>query len=665
MARTKDAKVELVFNAGKFRQPDGRCQPRKARLGAGLVILATDALGLSFCHKGFIPGSLGHTKLLCVNDSKSGAGIQAEPAMTEPAQRIAAGRHGDDRPHPPGSGKLYWFVALAGLCLFLIAITGFPELTGNEHRIGAYVMDAVDNGHWLVQRGLDEDVASKPPMLTWLVALATLGYGELTRFALYWPNATATIVVALVLLAWGKRYFGWEAGLLSAITYLFSPIGFNQMMSVRYDGLLALPVTLAALAAFRAWTLRTSWTWFWLAAAWGTLVKGPLALLLGAVGLLAVVWEKRTGHEAQLRGRHWWGGLCYLALCGGWFMLAYADMGQPLVDKMLGRELVGHIAGEDSTNALLRGFYKPTGNVLAGYAPWSVFAVLGLWRVWRRPATETDERRLERFLACWFFVGLLVFSLAAHQRGRLIVPLVPAVALLAGRELAGWLQPRPLLKLAGTFVAVLLVAFTLYHHVGRAWSKQVQITLGMRETAEVVRRSLGDEFPLVHVGASDSDTSFALQFYLKSARPLTSVARAIELLRGDYPAYVAVTGYGKHADQFENGLELLEIARWPQTGTPTVRALGNRPVAEATSRLATIQGPFAIRMDQAQLMGVYRHDFTFRLQEGAGRISIQNQSTADQTVGIRLLSPSGKPGGEAVQRRRLAPLEVWSISPDA
>lgn len=585
--------------------------------------------------------------------------------MTDPAQGIAAGQHGDDRRVPPRPAKLYWSVALAGLCLFLIAITGFPELTGNEHRIGAYVMDAVGNGHWLVQRGLDGDVASKPPMLTWLVAVATLGYGELTRFALYWPNATATIVVALVLLTWGKRYFGWEAGLLSAVTYLFSPIGFNQMMSVRYDGLLALPVTLAALAAFRAWTLRTSWTWFWLAAAWGTLVKGPLALLLGAVGLLAVVWEKRTGHEALLRGPHWWGGLCYLALCGGWFMLAYADMGQPLVDKMLGRELVGHIAGEGSTDTLLRGFYKPTGNVLAGYAPWSVFAVMGLWRVWRRPATETDERRLERFLACWFFAGLLAFSLAAHQRGRLIVPLVPAVALIAGRELAAWLRPRPLLKVASTFVAVMLVAFALYHHVGRAWTKQVQVTLGMRETAEVVRRSLGDQFPLMHVGASDSDTSFALQFYLNSARPLTSVARAIELLRGDYPAYVAVTGYGKHADQFENGLELLEIARWPQTGTPTVRVLGNRPVAESTSRVATIHGPFAIRVDQAQLMGVYRHDFTFRLQESSSQISIQNQSSEPQAVGIRVLSPSGKPSGEAVKRRQLAPLEVWSFSPDA
>ncbi|MCW5552814.1 MAG: glycosyltransferase family 39 protein [Verrucomicrobiae bacterium] len=599
-----------------------------------------------------------------MNDSKSEARTQAEPAMADPAQRIPAECHEGGRHVPPGSGKLYWFVALAGLCLFLITLTGLPELTGNEHRIGAYVMDAIRNGHWLVQRGFGGDVASKPPVLTWLVALATLGCGELTRLALYWPTAAATIVVALVLLAWGKRYFGWEAGLLSAVSYLFSPVGFNQMMSVRYDGLLALPVTLAALAAFRAWTLRTSWTWFWLAAAWGTLVKGPLALLLGAAGLLAVIWEKRTGHEAQLRGSHWWGGLCYLALCGGWFLLAYADLGQPLVDKMLGRELAGHVAGEGSSDRLLLGFYKPTGNVLAGYAPWSVFAVLGLWRVWRRPATSPDERRLERFLSCWFFVGLLVFSLAAHQRGRLIVPLVPAVALLAGRELAGWLRPRPLLKLATAFVAIMLVAVALYHHVARAWTREVQVTLGMRETAEVVRRTLGDQFPLVHVGASDSDTSFALQFYLNSAQPLASVERAAELLRGDYPAYVAVTGYGKHADQFENGLELLEIARWPQTGTPTVRVVGNQPVTEATSRLAMLHGPFAIRMDQVQLVGVYRHDFTFRVPESAGRISIQNQSSEQQTVGIRVLSSTGKPG-DTIKRRRLAPQEIWSIAPDA
>ena len=61
-----------------------------------------------------------------------------------------------------------------------------------------------------------------------------------------------------------------------------------------------------------------------------------------------------------------------------------------------------------------------------------------------------------------------MFCIVAHQRGRLIFPLFPAVALLAGRELAYWLRwwsaPR-LLRTAGAIAAIVLAFLFLYHHV--------------------------------------------------------------------------------------------------------------------------------------------------------------------------------------------------------
>jgi 4-amino-4-deoxy-L-arabinose transferase-like glycosyltransferase len=158
--------------------------------------------------------------------------------------------------------------------MFVIALTGYPNLMDNERRLGAYVLDAVQNGHWMIQKEISGELASKPPMLTWLAALSTLAIGELTRFAIYLPSALATIGVALLLLTEGRRHFGWAAGFLSALAYLLSSAGDRQMMTARYDGLLALPVTLAAVAAFRAWQTGRGWTWFWLAGAFGTLVKG-------------------------------------------------------------------------------------------------------------------------------------------------------------------------------------------------------------------------------------------------------------------------------------------------------------------------------------------------------------------------------------------------------
>src|ERR1044071_5327701 len=106
------------------------------------------------------------------------------------------------------ASTLYWFILVVGALIFIIALTGYPNLMDNERRIGAYVLDAVQNGHWVMQHDYTGGVATKPPLLTWIAALATLAIGHINRFAIYLPSALATMGVALVLLASGKRRFG-------------------------------------------------------------------------------------------------------------------------------------------------------------------------------------------------------------------------------------------------------------------------------------------------------------------------------------------------------------------------------------------------------------------------------------------------------------------------
>jgi hypothetical protein len=205
--------------------------------------------------------------------------------------------------------------------------------------------------------------------------------------------------------------------------------------------------------------------------------------------------------------------------------------------------------------------------------------------VWKHPAEDDGERRFERFLFCWFFVGLVLFSIAAHQRGRLIFPLLPAAALLAGRELAwwlrGWSSPR-LLKTAGAFAAVVLGLLFLYHHVLLAGSSRVQTTLGLRGVADRLDETLGAQFPVVYV-----DTPFALQFWLNTARPLVSFSNAAARLEANEPVIVAVSDFPKLEGLLAtNQIVLHELARWPRHGTPVVRVVSNRPIPEARPRPA-------------------------------------------------------------------------------
>jgi hypothetical protein len=522
----------------------------------------------------------------------------------------------------------------------------------NERRIAAYVLDAVQHGNWICQRDTTGELASKPPLYTWIAAVASLPFGRINRFALYLPSVMATMLVALILYRVGRTQFGWQSGFLAAMIYLLSPLADRQMNMARYDGLLTLPVALGAFAAYRAWVSGRGWTWFWLAGAAATMVKGPLGLALSASGLLAAWWEKRSGTPLRLRGSHWVGVSLFLLICGGWFCLAYWRMGPALIDKLIGRELVGHAVGSDTSHFPLEYFYQPTLNFLRLFAPWSLLAVLGLWRVGRKASEDAATRRFERFLFCWFLTGLLIFSAAAHQRGRLIFPLVPPAALLAGRELARWLRawsPERMRRVAIGAAAAFLLIIGTYRHVLLQRSGKVQETLGMRALARDIQRRFGEQFPLNHV-----DSPVALQFYLNTARPQISTSRAAEILSGDYPAVVTVGDMEQLRSQLSSTTTLYEIARWPATNEASVRVVSNVPLPESTNRWALAIGPLSIQMEDARLIRTKGEELEFAAVSPTANVTVSNYSSQSQAVSLRFAG-----GGAAFRTRVLEPKQSW------
>lgn len=304
---------------------------------------------------------------------------------------------------------------------------------------------------------------------------------------------------------------------------------------------------------------------------------------------------------------------------------------------------------------MLGGFYEPPINCLALYAPWSLLALWAFWKVVRRPSTGDDERRLERFIFCWFFVGLIIFCVAAHQRGRLIIPLLPAAALLAGRELARLLARWPVLKIAGAVAVLALAGAFANNHFLQQRSRRVQATVAMRDMAGEVRRTLGDAFPLVHV-----NTPFAIQFYLQTGWPYISTERAAALLTNDYPAFVAVSDYDDLLAHLKTNSPLQEIVRWTGPGKPEVRIFGNRPAAEAADRFATLQGPFLVRLDHAQLVTATDRALTFRRANATTAITLQNQSATPQTIAVRVITTDATQN-PAPTSRTLAPNEIWEV----
>ncbi len=575
---------------------------------------------------------------------------------------MAAARSTENVEEPPKASWLFALVGGTAVLLFVIGLTGLPNLMDNERRVGAYVLDAVHNGHWMAQRESTGEVMSKPPMVTWIAALVTLALDRPTRFALYLPSALATVLVALLLLKVGRDRFGWTAGLLGALAYVLSPMGDKMVQTTRYDGLFALPVALAALAAYRAWVSGRGWTWFWLAAAFATLVKGPLGVVLGSAGLLAGLWEWRSGARQPLRGQHWLGLVLFVTICGGWFWLAYREMGQPLIDKLIKGELVRHAVRGTEGEGIGVKFWEPLWGFFTHMLPWSIASVVAFWRVFKHPSPDVETRRFERFLVCWVAVGLVIFCAAAHQRSRLIFPLMPAAALLAGRELARMLAawkphwPPPTIVRAAVGLAAFVLAFVTVYHFGLLrYSDSVQRTVAVRDFAREIQDGPGAQFPLTYV-----DSPFAVQFYLNTMRRQVPADRAADLLKGGVPAFVVVGDAEKYQRIRErigtNGplYELRHVSAG--RGKYPFWLIGNHPRLEWTERTASLAGPLHIETRDARPVRTRGGEMLFERLSDHGATTFSNESREPQRVRLKVTAH----GPDLIEERLLEPGETWN-----
>ena len=466
------------------------------------------------------------------------------------------------------------WLLLIWAALFVGGVTGYPNLLDNERRVAAYALDVLQNGNWIAQHDATGDFMSKPPALTWLVALGSLCTGGLSLFSLYLPSALATLGVAFVILRAGKKYFGARAGLLAALMYLLSYVTDEQLTTARYDGLFTLPVLIGGLAAYRGWKEGRGWFVFWLAMTAGAMVKGPLVFVLSGIGLLACFWERSSGYLFRWRWEHAAGMAVFVAVCGGWLGLVLAQHRAEFVEKMLQRELVSQIVNDAGKHFPFQRVWDAPLSTMVDFLPWSVFGVVGLAKALRRRSAN-DGRSFERFLACWFLAGLVLFAVAAHQRGRLTWPLMPAFALAAGHQLDLWLtrfSDRLVYRWAAAAAALVILATALNHHVFQRYSARCQQTLAMKNLAGILQRELGDNPPVTYV-----DAPFAVQFYLGYLRFNTRVSNAVSRLDGTEAAYVVTSDRGAKRMRNAATNRIFTLYTWPTNKEPLIELLSNRP----------------------------------------------------------------------------------------
>lgn len=298
----------------------------------------------------------------------------------------------------------------------------------DEARYAYVAREMAQDGHWLVPHRSGEPYAHKPPLLFWLINLASFATAlPIGRLTVRLPGFVAGLLTLWATARLAERWSGakaaWPAVLTLCTTYLFwHEIGFARM-----DGPL-LGWTMAALTLLALNDdAPTLWrpALAWLCMGLGILTKGPVGLIIPAGAYAAARFA--AGEGRLLKKSHWlWGPWVALALPAAWLGLAWLH-GAP--EGYL-RELLFSQNIERATGGWghRRAFYYFFTRTPADLMPWTLALPAAVLILYRDPA----RRLLLRRLAGWSGFIFVFFSLLASKRNVYVLGLFPAIAIGIG-----------------------------------------------------------------------------------------------------------------------------------------------------------------------------------------------------------------------------------------
>lgn len=372
----------------------------------------------------------------------AGPVIEGEGLLLNDHARIAAGHEGP-RSHAsaPAAPRVLGLsvgalvlIAL-GVLLWFLTLDARHLLASDEGRYAEIAREMLVSGDWITPRYNDVLYFEKPPLHMWMTALSyeLFGVGEWqTRL---WGACCGLIGLGAMVLAarrwWGPRVAAWTGLILAATPNWYLGGHFNSLdISVSAALAVTLAATLiaqhpqASVPARRRWMLLA---WAGMAAA--VLAKGLIGLALP--GLVLVVYSVATRDWRLWARLHLLPGVAlFLVLVVPWFW-AIGTRHPEFNHFFFIHEHLQRYTSTVHRRDAPPWYFVP--QFLAGFLPW-LGLIPGMWRAARderaTPGTPVPFRPA-RLVALWAVAIFLFFSASSSKLPGYLLPVMPAVALLA------------------------------------------------------------------------------------------------------------------------------------------------------------------------------------------------------------------------------------------
>ena len=332
------------------------------------------------------------------------------------------------------------------IVLFVISLAtlffrlGSLPLTGaDEPRYARIAQEMHDQGKWVTPTLEGNPWLEKPPLYYWLTIpfySVLKSHETAARIA---PVACA--VIAALSVFWLASVLTTRlAGFLSAAVLLTSLgfAGYGRGASTDMPFTCCFTIAMAILAAAIEKNIGPRVLLAYIFLGLAILAKGPVALILAAgIGLCIWLLDDRAG--VLRRWRVIPGIIITGAVSIPWFWLAFRQNSFAFIASFFINHNIARFFTDIHHHSQPFYFYIPV--LLALIFPWSGWLLILLsksplqslrrWREWN-PAVV--------FLACWFLVPMIFFSLSGSKLAGYILPSLPPLALILGIRVSRWID---------------------------------------------------------------------------------------------------------------------------------------------------------------------------------------------------------------------------------
>jgi 4-amino-4-deoxy-L-arabinose transferase-like glycosyltransferase len=298
---------------------------------------------------------------------------------------------------------------------------------------------------------------NKPVLSYWFVAASYHVFG-ISEWSERVPIAIGAVVIIGTAFGLGRLLGGTLAGLFAALVLATSPrlvlLARRIIIDIHITMWMGLVLLLFALAEMRPHRRRLYLSLMYVAAGFGVLTKGPVAVFLPAVVfLIYLASQKRLGDLRHMMLPA--GALISLAIVVPWYYFLYREHGWEYIGSFIFGENLGRYAeavGEQSRGLL---FYVPV--MLADLFPWSLMVPIAMWWAIR----DDRQHHVARLLVAWIGAIVVFFSFSGTKEDLYILPIVPAEAAIIGamitRATAAGPASRPVAWVTAATAVLLLV----------------------------------------------------------------------------------------------------------------------------------------------------------------------------------------------------------------